>query len=109
MAIHTKSATPLAKVAVEASKTGGCHVWLRTNIAESTEADETGGELTVYEADEIYFFSAEPVTAEAVEADFAALWTLHQDDALSDLEKAQARIVELESALVELADLLGGE
>jgi hypothetical protein len=106
--IHTKSATPLEKVMVEPSATGGCHVWLRKNIVESTEVFD-GSEVEIYEADELYYYTSEVVTVDEVEADFTALWTLHQDDALSDLEKAQARIVELESALVELADMLGGE
>jgi hypothetical protein len=106
--IHTKSATPLAVVMVEPSQAGGCHVWLRKNITESVETFD-GVETTVYEADEIYFYSAEVVTVEDVEADFSSLWMLHENDGLTDAEKAQARIIELESALVELADLLGGE
>ena len=100
----TTSATALTPVMVE-PYAGGAHVWLRKNIAQATDP-ETGQD--VWTADEAYYYSPTPVTVEQVEADFAALWMLHQDDGLSDLEKAQARIVELETALVDIADLLAG-
>ena len=105
---HTESVTPLERVMVEASRAGGCHVWLRGNISESTRVFE-GAEETVFEADEVYFFSPEPVTLAAVEADFASLWAAHEQDGLPDVEKQASRISAVEDALIELAGLIGGE
>ena len=108
MIIRTESVTPLERVMVEASRAGGCHVWLRSNIAESTRVFD-GAEETVFEADEVYFFSPESVTLAAVEADFASLWAAHEQDGLPDVEKQASRISAVEDALIELAGLIGGE
>ena len=107
MIIRTESITPLEKVVVEASRAGGCHVWLRDNIAESTRTFE-GVEETIFEADEIYFFSPESVTLAAVEADFASLWAAHEQDGVPDVERQASRISDVEDALIELAELIGG-
>ena len=107
MIIRTESITPLEKVVVEASRAGGCHVWLRDNIAESTRTFE-GVEETIFEADEIYFFSPESVTLAAVEADFASLWAAHEQDGVPDVKRQASRISDVEDALIELAELIGG-
>ena len=107
MIIHTESATPLDKVMVEASLAGGCHVWLRNGITESTRTFD-GVEETIFEADEVHFFSPESVTAEGVEEDFASLWAAHEQDGVPDVERKASRISDVEDALIELAGLIGG-
>ena len=82
-------------------------MWLRQNITESTRTFE-GVEETIFEADEIYFFSQESVTLAAVEADFASLWAAHEQDGVPDVERQASRISDVEDALIELAGLIGG-
>ena len=106
MIIHTESVTPLEKAMVEASHAGGCHVWLRNSITQTTDPDSR---QDVYEADEVYFFSPESVTVAAVEADFTSLWDAHEQDGLPDVERQASRISDVEDALIELAGLIGGE
>ena len=101
---HTTSATALTPVMVE-PYAGGAHVWLRKNITQAADP-ETGQD--VWTADEAYYYSSEPVTVEAVEADFAALWLAHESDGQSTEQALAARIEQLEAAAVELADLLAG-
>ena len=108
MIIHTRSATPLERVMIEPSSGGKAHVWLRRNIVESTE-DFDGQSVQVWDADEVYFYADETPTLDEVDAEFATLWAEHEDDDLTPLERAQQRVAQLETALVELADLLGGE
>ena len=108
MIIHTESVTPLERVMVEASRAEGCHVWLRQNITESTRTFE-GAEETVFEADEVHFFSPESVTVAAVEVDFASLWAAHEQDDVPDADRQASRISDVEDALIELAGLIGGE
>ena len=107
MIIHTMSATPLERVMIEPSAGGTAHVWLRDKIAESTRTFE-GVEETVFEADEIYFFSPEATTLAEVEADFASLWAAHEQDGVPDADKQASRISDVEEALIELAELIGG-
>ncbi|MDN5963709.1 hypothetical protein [Acidipropionibacterium jensenii] len=108
MIIHTRSATPLERVMIEPSSGGKAHVWLRRNITESTE-DFEGQPVQVWDADEVYYLADETPTIGEVEAQFATLWAEHEIDDLTPLERAQQRVAQLETALVELADLLGGE
>lgn len=108
MIIHTRSATPLERVMIEPSSGGKVHVWLRRNITESTE-DFEGQPVQVWDADEVYYLADETPTIGEVEAQFATLWAEHEIDDLTPLERAQQRVAQLETALVELADLLGGE
>ena len=105
--VKTQSATPLETVKVEAGIGDGSHVWLRQNITESTRTFE-GVEETIFEADEIYFFSPESVTLAEVEADFASLWAAHEQDGSTEAEKQASRISDVEEALIELAGLIGG-
>ena len=106
--VKTQSATPLETVKVEAGIGGGSHVWLRQNITESTRTFE-GVEETIFEADEIYFFSPEATTLAEVEEDFASLWAAHEQDGVPDVERQASRISDVEDALIELAELIGGE
>ena len=93
---------------IEPSSGGKAHVWLRRDITESTE-DFEGQPVQVWDADEVYYLADETPTIEEVEAQFATLWAEHEIDDLTPLERAQQRVTQLETALVELADLLGGE
>ena len=107
MIIHTRSATPLERVMIEPSSGGHAHVWLRHNIVESTE-DFEGQPVQMWDADEIHYLADETPTVESVEAEFATLWVEHEDDDLTPLERAQQRVAQLETAIVELADMLAG-
>ena len=107
MIIHTRSATPLERVMIEPSSGGKAHVWLRNGITESTE-DFEGQPVKVWDADEIHYLADEAPTIDEVEADFASLWVEHEDDDLTPLERAQQRVAQLETAIVELADTLAG-
>ena len=108
MIIHTRSATPLERVMIEPSSGGRAHVWLRRNITESTEEFD-GGQQAVWDADEVYFYADETPTIDEVEAQFAQLWSQYESDGVPEVEQLRTRLQETETALVELADLLGGE
>ena len=105
MSIHTRSATPLERVMIEPSAGGHAHVWLRKGITQTTDPDSG---QDVYEADEIYYYTPDTPTVESVEAEFATLWVEHEDDDLTPLERAQQRVTQLETAVMELADMLAG-
>ena len=107
MIIHTRSATPLERVMIEPSSGGKAHVWLRRNITESTE-DFEGQPVQMWDADEIHYLADETPTVESVEAEFDTLWVEREDDDLTPLERAQQRVAQLETAMVELADMLAG-
>ena len=103
--IHTISATPLDRVAIEPSHGGGAHVWLRRNIVE-TVAETEGATMPIWEADEVYLWRAEAPSVADVEADFAALWAAGAQDGNTE----DAWRADVEAALAELADLMtGGE
>ena len=106
MSTHTRSATPLERVMIEPSSGGHAHVWLRRNITESTD-DFEGQPVQMWDADEVHYLADETPTVESVGAEFATLWVEHEDD-LTPLERAQQRVAQLETALVELADMLAG-
>lgn len=108
MIIHTRSATPLERVMIEPSSGGKAHVWLRRNIVESTE-DFEGQPVQVWDADEVYYLADEAPTLDEVEAQFGQLWSQYELDGIPEVEQLRARLQETETALVELADLLGGE
>ena len=108
MIIHTRSATPLERVMIEPSSGGKAHVWLRRNITESTEEFE-GQPVQVWDADEVYYLADETPTIGEVEASFAQLWAQDELDGVPEVEQLRTRLQETETALAELADLLGGE
>ena len=107
MSIHTRSATPLERVMIEPSSGGKAHVWLRKGITQTTE-DFEGQPVQVWDADEVHYLADETPTVESVEAEFATLWVEHEDDDLTPLERAQQRVAQLETAIIELADMLAG-
>lgn len=108
MIIHTRSATPLERVMIEPSSGGKAHVWLRRNITESTE-DFEGHSVQVWDADEVHYLADDTPTIDEIEASFARLWAQYESDGIPEVEQLRARLQETETALVELADLLGGE
>ncbi len=108
MIIHTRSATPLERVMIEPSSGGKAHVWLRRNVVESTE-DFEGQPVQVWDADEVYYLADETPALAEVEASFAQLWAQYELDGVPEVEQLRTRLQEAETALVELADLLGGE
>lgn len=93
---------------IEPSSGGKAHVWLRRNITESTE-DFEGQRVQVWDADEVHYLADETPTLAEVEVSFAQLWAQCELDCVPEVEQLRARLQETETALVELADLLGGE
>ena len=109
--IRTRSATPLDPIQLEPRRDATTHVWLRKNIVEtlSEEAGETGSEpVPMWEADEIYFHATTPVTLEEIEEHFEALWLQFLHPLPPAETSVDARLSDMELALAELADLLGG-
>ena len=100
MITQTRSATPLERVTVETVRYA-THVWLRRNIVLAEEDGQP-----IWLAEEVQFATAETVTAEQVEEDFARLWLAHEDD--GDPGRLERRIDELSIALGEVVDLVAG-
>ena len=110
-AIHTKSATPLDPILLEPGRDATTHVWLRKNIVEtlSEENGETSSDpVPMWEADEVYFHATSPVTLEEIEEHFEALWLQFLHPLPPAETSVDARLSDVELALAELADLLGG-
>ena len=107
--IHTRSATPLDPIQLEPGRDATTHVWLRKNIEEtlSEEAGETGS-VPMWEADEVYFHATTPVVLEEIEEHFEALWLQFSHPLPPAETSVDARLSDVELALAELADLLGG-
>ena len=108
-AIHTRSATPLDPILLEPGRDATTHVWLRKNIMEtlSEEAGDTGSDpVPMWEADEVYFHATSPVALEEIEEHFEALWLQFSSPPAET--SVDARLSDVELALAELADLLGG-
>ena len=109
--IHTRSATPLDPILLEPGRDATTHVWLRKNIVEtlSEENGETGSDpVPMWEADEIYFHATSPVVLADVEEHFEALWLQFLHPLTPAETSVDARLSDVELALAELADLLGG-
>ena len=110
-AIHTRSATPLDPIQLEPRRDATTHVWLRKNIVEtlSEEAGETSSDpVPMWEADEVYFHATTPVALEEIEEHFEALWLQFLHPLPTAETSVDARLSDVETALAELADLLGG-
>ena len=109
--IHTRSADPLDRITLEKGCNATTHVWLRKNIIKTlnNEAGETGSDpVPVWEADEVYFHATTPVVLEDVEEHFEALWLQFLYPLPPAETSVDARLSDMEIALAELADLLGG-
>ena len=105
---HTSNSTGIEPVQIEPNGHGGAHVWLRINIEQTT--DEDGNPK--WDADETYGMAYPVPTVEEIEADFAGWWGRLEEKAKTTAQ----RIAELEevkaiheAAILELAELLGGE
>ena len=109
--IHTRSATPLDPILLEPRRDATTHVWLRKNIVE-TLSEEVGlpgsDPVPVWEADEVYFHATTPVVLEEIEEHFEALWAQFQHPLPPAETSVDTRLSDVELALAELADLLGG-
>ena len=109
--IHTRSATPLAPIQLEPGRYATTHVWLRKNIVVtlSEESWETGSDpVPMWEADEVYFHATSPVALEEIEEHFETLWLQFLHPLPPAETSVDARLSDMELALAELADLLGG-
>ena len=122
MSYQTVSATPLAAVLIEARADGmTADVWLRRNIEKDVADNGPDAERAVgfYKADEVHFVQAGVPTVDEVEAAFDELWEAHDCDELTDSERIDAVMAQLEAtnaalddvgtALMEIGDLVGGE
>lgn len=79
-------------------------VWLRKNIERDVADNGPDGEpCEFWRADEVHF-TVPFMTAEEVSENFDALWAEHGDKPTTD-----ERLSALESAAMELADIIGGE
>lgn len=104
--IHTQSATPLEAVTLEPGRAGTTHVWLRKNVIKTTQQFE-GEAQDVWEADEVYFHSENPVSLEAVQLSFEQLCAEHAYPLRGPEVSVDTRLGDIETALAELADILG--
>ena len=122
MSYQTVSATPLAAVLIEARADGmTADVLLRRNIEKDVADNGPDAERAVgfYKADEVHFVQAGVPTVDEVEAAFDELWEAHDGDELTDSERIDAVMAQLEAtnaalddvgtALMEIGDLVGGE
>lgn len=96
--IHTVSATPLERVTIEPSASGGAHVWLRTNITES-QVEVEGVTTITWEADEIYLWHTKAPNMRDVETEFDLLWA--RASATDDFDTWKS---DVNAALAELAE-----
>lgn len=122
MSTQTCSATPLDAVMVEAMPGGATSdVWLRRNI-ERDVADngaDTEKAIEFWRADELHFVAVGTPSVEEVAAAFNELWDAHEDDELTEIERIDKLIEQLndtraalddtQAALLEIGDLVGGE
>ena len=96
-------------------------VWLRRNI-ERDVADngaDTEKAIEFWRADELHFVAVGTPSVEEVAAAFNELWDAHEDDELTEIERIDKLIEQLndtraalddtQAALLEIGDLVGGE
>ena len=122
MSYQTVSATPLAAVLIEARADGmTADVWLRRNIEKdiADNGPDADKAIEFYKADELHFVQLGVPTLDEVTAAFDELWEAHDGDELTDSERIDAVMAQLEAtnaalddvgtALMEIGDLVGGE
>ncbi len=104
MIIRTRSATPLIPIVTEDALGGGQHVWLRTNITETTSDDGPA-----WEADEVYIHLAEAREAVKTETGVrklaAAQHVVDLERRIVESTAPQVDISALEDAFVEWAPI----
>lgn len=96
-------------------------VWLRRNI-ERDVADngaDTEKAIEFWRADELHFVAVGTPSVEEVAAAFNELWDAHEDDELTEIERidklieqlndTRAALDDVQAALLEIGDLVGGE
>lgn len=101
----------------EAVEIAGADVWLRRDIAESEREEQMGegstAKVNVYTYEELHFTDPTgQLTVEGVKADFNAVWAAHETDGMSMAEQIaslQQQNADLQAALLELGDIVGGE
>ena len=103
--IQTRSATPLEAVTLESGRAGTTHVWLRKNIAQTTQQFE-GEDQDVWEADEVYLHLGTLVTTGYVQDNFEALWTREANRA--EPPTMEAMLQDLYLAVGELGAIVAG-
>ena len=95
----------------------GKDVWLRRNIEKETRESEAG-EATVYTYEEVHFTAENGIDAAYALANFDGLWEAHEMDGMTDAERIDALMAQLNdakqaiedanAALLEIGDLVGG-
>ena len=111
--VETISGTEPARVVV-AQDGPVAHVWMRRNIEKDVK-DPDDGEGESYEfwcAKELAFTVAGSPTAAGIEADFDAVWAEHERDGMTEAERItelEAQNADMQAALLELGDMVGGE
>lgn len=96
-------------------------VWLRRNIERDVADNGTDTEKAIefWRADELHFVAVGTPSVEEVAAAFNELWDAHEDDELTEIERIDKLIEQLndtraalddtQAALLEIGDLVGGE
>lgn len=103
--MKSTSNTKPSKFTFERYPRGGYILWLRENFSEITETDEYGETQNSWTYDEYTMLVQNPMSDEFIEQ--------HFDEFLSEIKrkealKVDARILSLESAVNELARIIGG-
>lgn len=101
----------------EAVEIAGADVWLRRDISEGEREQQAGeggtDKVKVFTYEELHFTDPTgQLTVEGIKADFDAVWAAHEADGMSMAEQIaslQQQNVDLQAALLELGDIVGGE
>lgn len=122
MSVTTCSATPIDSVMIEARPGGAtADVWLRRNIEKDVADNGADAEKAIefYRADELHFVAVGVPSVEEVTAAFDELWEAHEDDEFTEREQidkliaqlkdTRAALEDINAALLEIGDLVGGE
>ena len=121
MSYETCSASPLEAVQVELRPGGAASdVWLRRSIEKDVRENGPDAEdaTEFFRAEEIHFVQAGAPTEEELQVAFGDLREAHESDELTDIERIDALMRQLDtvnaalddtvSALMELDDIVGG-
>lgn len=116
---RNRSATELKTILLEPNGHGGTYVWLRKNIQQIEETDESGLSQTMWEADEVSGLLPYTLTMADAETYFDEIWEQLESsapdiaslkrklDAVSDTAEGAAKVAGLTAdGLAELAGLV---